>query len=195
MAGSFVNVEVDTTKLIDALKRLKDKTDDLKPMLNDLGEGLLLWHMLRNTREITPDGIKWQQLAPSTIAKKKRNKDKILVERGLLLSFLDYYVEGNDTLIFGPIMKYGAIHQFGGTIHHNARSQRAYFKVDKETGRSRFARKDKANFEQRITIGAHDTVIPARPYIGIARDGLNGDVDDVLDVIKRHLKLAIEKAS
>lgn len=191
----MAEVQVDTEELRKALQRLMEKTGDLKPMLRDLGEGLSLWHMLRNSQEISPDGNKWKELAPSTIAQKRRNKDKILIESGLMLETLRYRLVGDDALVFGTDRKYGAIHQFGGTIHHNARSQRAYFKVDKETGRSRFAKKHKANFEQWVTIGDHDTDIPPRPFIGISDDGLPGDREDILDVVKRHLELALNKGS
>ena len=57
-----------------------------------------------------------------------------------------------------------AVQEFGGSMNIPARTQDLNFKVNANTGKSRFAKADKANFAQTVTIPAHTVTIPARPF-------------------------------
>lgn len=63
-----------------------------------------------------------------------------------------------------PVAKIAAVQEFGGSIEIPAREQDVNFKVNAATGQSRFAKADKANFQQTVTIPAHTITIPARPF-------------------------------
>lgn len=63
-----------------------------------------------------------------------------------------------------PVAKIAAVQEFGGSIEIPAREQDVNFKVNADTGQSRFAKADKANFQQTVTIPAHTITIPARPF-------------------------------
>jgi hypothetical protein len=63
-------------------------------------------------------------------------------------------------------LPYAAIHNEGGIIHKGASSRSMNFKVNMKTGRSRFATKKNANFQQDVNIGSHDIKIDKRQFIG-----------------------------
>lgn len=57
-----------------------------------------------------------------------------------------------------------SVQEFGGSMQIPERTQDLNFKVNANTGKSRFAKADKANFAQTVTIPAHTVTIPARPF-------------------------------
>lgn len=112
MAGGFVSVDVTgSSSIVNAFNRLIKNIDDTSPALRDIGEYLTESTQQRFEDMETPDGEKWEELAPGTIAKKKR-VDRILTESGTLADTLNYQL-GNDQLMFGSNLEYAATHQFG----------------------------------------------------------------------------------
>lgn len=63
-----------------------------------------------------------------------------------------------------PVAMIAAVQEFGGSIPIPERTQDLNFKINANTGQSRFAKADKANFAQTVTIPAHTVTIPARSY-------------------------------
>lgn len=57
-----------------------------------------------------------------------------------------------------------AVQEFGGSMQIPARTQDLNFKINANTGKSRFAKADKANFAQTVTIPAHVVTVPPRPF-------------------------------
>ena len=57
-----------------------------------------------------------------------------------------------------------AVQEFGGSMKIPARTQELNFKVNSRTGESRFAKANKANFQQTVTIPEHIVKVPARPF-------------------------------
>jgi hypothetical protein len=57
-----------------------------------------------------------------------------------------------------------SVQEFGGSMQIPARTQDLNFKINANTGKSRFAKAGKANFVQSVTIPAHTVTIPARPF-------------------------------
>jgi len=114
MAGaSFgVSIKTDDRDLRAALARVAATIGRLEPALRDIGEALLIRERARFARQESPEGVPWEPLKPLSLARKKKNKDKVLIESGLLKDLMRYTVTGN-TLAFGTDRIYGATHQFG----------------------------------------------------------------------------------
>jgi len=112
MAGAFVRVDViGGQSIANAFNRLIKNVADTNPALRDIGEHLIDSTQQRFTDMQSPDGEAWEELAPGTIANKKR-VDRILTETGTLADTLNYQL-GNDQLMFGSNMEYAASHQLG----------------------------------------------------------------------------------
>ena len=94
------------------LERLADATGDLTPVFEDLGEELLNSTRKRFRGQRGPDGRPWKPLLPQTLARKRKNQDKILFLEGELFGHLRY-VAAADSLEVGSNEVYAATHQFG----------------------------------------------------------------------------------
>jgi phage virion morphogenesis protein len=118
----------------------------------------------------------WPDLAESTKksrARKGKWPGQILQVSGQLASSID--TDYSSTAAWaGTSKKYAAIQQLGGTIKQYARSQRAYWRVNEQTGEigHRFVTRKRSNFSQWVTIGDHQIKIPARPYLDLTEGGL-----------------------
>lgn len=181
MAGSFLEVRADDKQVLAVIGQALNRLGDLTLPFSDTGKALELSHEERWRAQVSPGGTPWQALSPGYRRRKKKNADKILVLNGYLK--LLHYQASPTALLFGSNMEYAAIHQFGGDIKHFARSQRATFRIDQDTGRSRFAKRSNANFEQWVTMGEHTTHIPARPFLGLSES----DKATVLEIFGRYL--------
>ena len=62
---------------------------------------------------------------------------------------------------------YANIHNEGGTIDKGASTKTLEFKINEKTGRSKFAKQGKGNFQQDVNIGAHQIKIPQRKFMGM----------------------------
>ncbi|WP_064116761.1 phage virion morphogenesis protein [Pseudomonas fluorescens] len=181
MAGTMLDVVIDTTNIGKALGELSERLGDLTTPLNDIAEYLHQSTDDRFSRQVAPDGTPWAPLAPSTLARKKGGR--ILRDKGTLQDTMRHSVSNNE-LAFGTDRIYGAIHQFGGKIEHAARSQQVYFRQGKHGSvGNRFVQKRKSNFAQWVTRGAHSTDIAARPYLGLSSE----DVGEIVWIIKDYL--------
>jgi phage gpG-like protein len=112
---------------------------------------------------LDPFGRPWAPL--------KRRKGKPLVDTGALMrSFVRTSVTNNSVTV-GTTVVSAALHQFGGTVQIPARSQQAYWSVNKggsfrqHKGGGRFWNKGTANFARWVTIPAHQVTVPARPFL------------------------------
>ena len=112
MAGASVRVRVDDKRVREALERLVRAGGDIEGALAEIGEHLIRSHRDRFARGVDPEGRAWQPLKPATIARKRKNADKVLIESGMLMESLHYNV-APDRLEFGTDRIYGATHQFG----------------------------------------------------------------------------------
>ena len=173
-----------------ALKKLKAALSDRRPMLNDIGHALTKSVQDRFVAMQAPDGAPWKPLNPKTI-QRKRNKQKILTERGLLRGSIHYELNG-DTLEVGTDRKYGAIHQFGGVVKIPARTQTVKVGT-KGKNKGRFMKsKTKAAhaIERTFTIPAHDVSIPARPFLGLSAE----DEQAIQRIVEKRLRDALQNA-
>lgn len=114
MAGAHVSIEVEDRALQQAFSRLMSAAANPAPALRDIGEQLLNAHRERFARQESPEGDPWAPLSSRYAARKKKNKDKILVLEGHLKDLLRYQVtEAGAALELGTDRIYGATHQFG----------------------------------------------------------------------------------
>lgn len=116
MAGSFIEITLHDAEISERLQKLQAKLGDLTPVFRDLGESLKISHRERFTRAVAPDGTAWPELSPKYRARKKKNKDKLLVLDGWLREL--HYQAAPDALRIGTDRLYGATHQFGDPDRH-----------------------------------------------------------------------------
>ena len=109
----FIEITVDNTEIVNLLKRLSEKTQNLRPVMKIIA-GIMMDSVEENFEQ--QGRPKWPGLSLAT--RKQRTKKgywpgKILQMRGELTASVtsDY---GNDHAIVGTNKKYAAIHQFGG---------------------------------------------------------------------------------
>jgi len=181
MAGSMLEVSVDTSPVGKALDDLAERLGDLTTPLNDIAEYLYQSTDDRFRQQVAPDGSPWAPLAASTLERKKG--PRILREKGTLQDTLRHNVSNNE-LAFGTDRVYGAIHQLGGKIEHAARSQQVYFRQGKDGSvGNRFVKKNRSNFSQWATRGASSTEMQARPYLGLSSE----DETEILAIVGDYL--------
>ncbi len=134
-----------------ALAQLRDRVEDLTPLMDEIGSGLVTSTGRRFEDQAGPDGQPWPSLAESTILQRLGGKGRAFTKKGehtarskRLLGGMKILQDqrrleqsithepGRDQVEVGSNLVYAAIHQFGG-----------------EAGRGKAA------------------TIPARPYLGI----------------------------
>lgn len=170
MAGARIEFTADTTHAEAALDSVAGKldSDGVHLLLSDIGEYLLGSTQERAAREMSPDGTPWPALSPRYAKRKEKKRPgaKMLTfDHHMLGDQLSHQVDGS-TLYVGTNAKYGAIQQFGGTIKHHAYSR----------------------VRDRATIGAHETTIPARPWLGIDHE----DEQEIVALTRDHLLAGLE---
>ncbi|MFV8875346.1 phage virion morphogenesis protein [Serratia fonticola] len=116
---------------------------------------------------------------------KKRAGGKILQRSGRLASSV-VQSSDNDGATVGTNVVYARIHQEGGTIKRKARKQDLHFRQDKsgEIG-NRFVKKSKSNFVQTVAVGAYSIKMPARPFLHITEQDINGMENTAESYFKR----------
>lgn len=112
MAGANVSIDLNgDNKIVNVLQDMLDRSINLEPAFNQIGEYLIESHQARFELEITPDGDLWDPLSPETL-KAKTPENRILQDSGTLRDTLSYETSAT-SLNFGTNMEYGATHQFG----------------------------------------------------------------------------------
>lgn len=166
MAGTRMEFKVDDREALQMLERQAQPPGS--DIMNRLGEYLQASTQDRFTTQTAPDGTPWQPLKARYARRKKYNPDKILTLRGYLRSGIRHQVTGDTSVEVGANLAYAAIHQLGGTIDMPARQ--ATVRYRSVAGRTLFAsRKHKRATERQVSIGKHQVVMPARPYLGISQ--------------------------
>lgn len=165
-----------------ALAKLAQQVRNKDPVLDAIGGELLKRVQLNFRNSQSPEGVPWAPL--------KKRAGKPLLNTTRLRNSITCEVNG-DSVNIGTNVIYAAVHNFGGDIQHAARSQQAYFKKGKDGITNKFVKKNRSNFSQWVTIGAHSVTIPARPFLPT-----NGLPDpwrnSILKIIQRHLQATID---
>lgn len=168
-----ITFSFDDAQLKRALNSLKSAMDDMYPVMDKIGDALQNEIRLQLGQGETPWGEPFEPLKRPR--KSGRWRERPLNDTRTHIYDRITHNADRDSVSIGMNENedIGAIHQFGGTTHHAEQSRLQGFKVNMKTGRSRFARTGKANFEQWTSRGAYDVDIPARPFLPIR----NGQVD------------------
>ncbi len=106
-------IEIDDRDILSALRRLQDRSANLRPALQKIGEKLKGSTRQRFVSKTGPDGSAWLGNADSTIDRKGR--DQALTDEGGLGGTINYQLFGNDSVAIGSPFEYAAMMQFGGT--------------------------------------------------------------------------------
>ncbi len=173
-------IEVQDKEVRALLTKLAGRAGGLRPVLAVIGEGIMERAKRRFESSTGPDGVKWKDNSPATLAmlrerlsgqKSKVKKDgslnaagqrayankKPLIEGGDLSRQFTIAASG-DTVTVGNTMVYAAIHQFGGkTSPHTI--------VPKHKKALAFG----GNVVKKVNHPG--SKIPARPFLPIRADG------------------------
>ena len=131
-----IEIKVDNAEVLKALKRLSEKTQNLRPVMRNIA-GIMMDSVEENFAQ--QGRPKWKDLAEST--KKQRKKEGkwpgMILQKsqgGLVDSISSEH--GDDYAIVGTNKKYAAIHQFGGPAGRGKKVNipaRPYLKLDDNT--------------------------------------------------------------
>lgn len=157
MPGLRVTLSGDD-RVLARLAAMRRAGANITPALRSIGESLVDSTRRRFGAQASPDGQRWAPLRPATLARKRRNRDKVLTERGYLRRYIQYRVSPNAVEI-GSTRIYSATHQFGAS--------RGQFGTTK-TGSP-------------IPWGE----IPARPFLGLSERDQDVVTTALLDFISR----------
>lgn len=187
-------IEIITDTATPALARVLSRLSGTaaRQLMDHIGESLVRSTRDRGQHQVSPNGAAW---APLSRAYKKR---KHAARPGVPMLRFDFHmlgdrlvhqVEDNGASVqIGTNVKYGAIHQFGGTINIPAQTRMLSFRHGKG-GQSRFEKKGSklTSRQMSVTIPAHKVSIPARPWLGLS----DQDRLDIEDIAAEHLETAI----
>ncbi len=98
------------------LKSLADKTDNLKPLFEDVGSHLVASTQTRlKDEKRSPDGAPWADYKSAQYAwqKAKKSSGGLLEYSGMLIRSMTYNAD-SQSLVVGSNKEYAARHQFGG---------------------------------------------------------------------------------
>ncbi len=114
MAGTRLTIDTrGLDRLQVSLRGLADGVRDTSALMPRLGEYLRSSTQDRFKTQAGPDGGPWAVLQPHTLKRKRRNRDKILTQRGFLRKNITYQVTAPGRVEVGSNLIYAATHQFG----------------------------------------------------------------------------------
>lgn len=164
------NVVFDVTDFEHALSELIHRMEHRAPLMKTLAHAM--WDAVEENfaQQGRPAWMGWK----SNEYWKKRRGGKILQLSGRLASSIMPYSD-SDSATVGTNVVYAAIHNFGGVIDIPARSQRAYYKVDKSGNfNHKFSKKSKANYSEWHTIPAYQINMPRREFLRLTETDVEG---------------------
>ncbi|MBN8766493.1 MAG: phage virion morphogenesis protein [Thiobacillus sp.] len=181
----MITIDISDTSVLDALDRFSRTGRDLRPVLEDIGEYMVMSTKRRFATSTAPDGSKWAHNSDVTILrylsahrrkdgsstsynkkggglsqagmKRLVGKKPLIGETGSLSSQISWQMDGNNGVQIGSPMQYAAAQQFG--------MERGYAGTDRR-GRP-------------LPWGD----IPARAFLGVSEQ----DARDILDIVEEHL--------
>ena len=189
MSGIKVELDVDDQEFRQAMRLFVERGQKLRPAMKSIGEAMLRSTEERFRSERDPQGKAWAPLSPA-YAKRKQGT-KILTESSALRSIV--FKASEKGVTWGTNRIYGAIHQLGGTIKQQARTQVLAFghgrfqsrkESSKKTHQVDGKRRKKTETSIRFAnIGARTIKMPARPYLGVNRK----DRETIREILADHL--------
>jgi phage gpG-like protein len=187
-------VTLNDAEFLALLDRLKSNVTNLRPAMVDIGANLVSLIHDKLGIGVTPWG---EAMKPLRYKRKHESKFGAGIPlndtRMHIYQRITYKADSNSLrvgMLDSETAKIGQVHQFGATINIPEQKRAINFKVNARTGKSRFSKLKKANFQQDVTIPAHSVTIPARPFMPI-RDGVadlpTDWMSEVLETMRTHL--------
>jgi len=127
-----IEIRIDNQAVEEALLKVASRCEDLRPLMKNIA-GIMADAVEENfEQEGRPD--KWQELAESTIKKRKKTKHwpgRILQVEGQLATSITTQYD-NGSAVIGSNLVYAAIHQLGGNAGKSKKVEipsRPYLKI------------------------------------------------------------------
>lgn len=114
----MIEVQIDDTKIRAALSNLAEKTSNLRPVLESIGEDMMASTKHRFNKGVTagPDGTKWLLNSVLSTLLYKDGDTPLTGETGNLMNSINYQMmQGGNGVEIGSPLEYAAMQQFGGT--------------------------------------------------------------------------------
>ncbi|PCJ57853.1 MAG: phage virion morphogenesis protein [Rhodospirillaceae bacterium] len=116
MAGAAIQVNLRELEAVSArLERLAARTENMLPLMDDIGAAMVASVQNRFETGRGPDGIAWEK---SERVKRAQGNAQTLVDDAHLLGSLTHNA-ASDSVEVGSNKIYAAIHQFGGRTGRN----------------------------------------------------------------------------
>ena len=114
-------------KIRGSIADMEERAKNLEPVLKGRAQTLMTMIDDSFVKGRSPAGNKWAPLAPSTVKKKRKNSDKILVDTGVMRQSVFAKAEGRSILfgVSGEATKRAAVHIFGRDVR-----RRSFLPVD-----------------------------------------------------------------
>jgi phage gpG-like protein len=192
--GMTATVTVNDAEFLALLETMKSRVTNLRPAMVDIGANLVSLIHDKLGIGMTPWGEAMKPLRYKRKHATKFGEGIPLNDTRMHIYQRITYRADTTSLSVGMLdsatAKIGQVHQFGAVIDIPEHRRTINFKVNAKTGKSRFSKLKKANFQQDVTIPAHSVTIPARPFMPIRNEvaDLPTDwMDQVLETMRKHL--------
>lgn len=114
----MIHIQLNADQVLMGLNYMVGNLQHGRRLYGVMGEALRTIHKARFEHEqASPEGERWQPLSAKYHAKKRKNRNKILIRDGNLKNLLRYQVRG-DGVVFGSDRKYARLHHFGSNKSH-----------------------------------------------------------------------------
>lgn len=153
------------------LQKLTKLLENFKKIQGELTEGIGQIAVTEFTLNFRRQGFNGNSWKP----KKKDNGKNILINRGSLRRSIKVLRKDKHSITVGSELPYAKIHNEGGVINKKASTKILHFRntemdYNKKTKThgtgTKFSRRSKAHFAQKVNIGAYKINMPKRQFIG-----------------------------
>lgn len=174
-----IQIDVHSQAVQAVLAAVAQRADNLRPVMQLIGEGLYKRTDARFSAQADPAGQAWAPLKPAT--RKHKRGAMTLQETGRLRGGISWGASAAAAWLTAN-QPYAAIHQFGGAIAKGAQSRLVRHRTDAKGQLLRsaimggaglvFAKDSHKRAQARwFAQAAHQVRIPARPYLPVRPDG------------------------
>lgn len=160
-----LTLTIDNDEILGGLRRMRERAEDLRPVLADIGDELTSSTVKRFVSNVAPDGTPWKA---SLRAEKTGTPTLVLTSN--LRDSIHYVVDENGVSI-GSSLVYARIHQAGGVI--SAKGGALSFTL-----------------YGGAFVTVRSVTIPKRPYLGMS----DNDNQATLEILGDHLARAARGA-
>jgi phage gpG-like protein len=167
-------VTIDDTQVMYLMGQLQVSMDNFKKPMQQIGAMMVSEIHLKLGIGVTPWG---DAMKPLKYKRKHANAPgegiPLNDTRMHIYQRINYQADDKSVrvgMLDSSTAKIGQVHQYGMIIIIPEHKRTLHFKVNMKTGKSRFSKKNKANFSQDVTIPEHEISIPSRPFMPIRGD-------------------------